>query len=90
MINFILWLMVVAAIGWVASLVIATEGHWGIVVKLIVGLVGAALSDWFLSPVVGLVTIHPDVFNLDELLVSLVGAIILLTVVSAFQRGSVR
>ena len=90
MINFILWLMVVSAIGWVASLIMATSGHWGIALKVIVGLVGAVLSDWFLSPVVELTTVNPNVFNLDELLVSLVGAIILLTVVSAFPRGSVR
>lgn len=89
MINFILWLMVVAVIGWVASLVLATEGHWGTVVKVVVGLVGAALADWFLAPVVGLAAL-PGAFNLDEFFIALVGAIILLTVVSAFHRGSVR
>lgn len=90
MINFILWLMLVSFIGWVASLVIASNGQWSIALKVIVALVGATLADWFLSPVVGLTTVSSSMFNLEELLVSGVGAIILLTVVSAFYRGSVR
>lgn len=87
MINFILWVMVVGVTGWVASLVIAAGGQWGIGLKLIVGLLGATLADWFLSPVVGLPTVNASMFNVEELLVSLMGAVVLLTVARVFYRG---
>lgn len=90
MVNFILWLMAVAVIGWLASLVMAADGKRGIAVQVVVGLVGAAIAEWFLAPVVGLSTVHPGVFDLDEFFVGLVGAIILLTVVRAFHRGFAR
>lgn len=89
MINFILWVMVVGVIGWVASLAIAAGSQWGMGLKLVVGLVGATIADWLLSPVVGLSTVNPSVFNMEELLVSLMGAVVLLTVARVFHRGPV-
>lgn len=88
--NFILWLIVGGVIGWVASIVMGTNKQQGILLNVIVGIVGALLAGWFLSPLFGISTINQSNFSLPAVLVSLMGAIILLAVVSLFRRGSFR
>ncbi len=89
MINFIVWLVVGGLIGWVASLIMKTDGQQGVFLNVVVGIVGAALGGWFISPLVGVPTINQDVFSLGALLVSLVGALILLAIVNLFRRKSI-
>jgi uncharacterized membrane protein YeaQ/YmgE (transglycosylase-associated protein family) len=48
------------------------------------------LAGWFISPLVGVPTINQGVFSLASLLVSLVGAVILLAIVNLVRRGSAR
>ena len=50
----------------------------------------AFLAGWFISPMVGIGTINQTNFSLPSVLVSLVGAVILLAIVNLFRRGSVR
>ena len=88
--NFIIWVVVGGLIGWVASLIMKTDGQQGIFLNVIVGIVGAAVGGWIISPLVGVGTINQDVFNVGALLVSLMGAIILLALVNLLRRGSVR
>ena len=88
--NFIIWLIVGGVIGWLASIVMKTDGQQGIILNVIVGIVGALLGGWLISPLVGAGTINQDNFSLSALLVSFVGAAILLAIVNLFRRGSVR
>lgn len=88
--NFIIWLVVGGLIGWVASLVMKTDGQQGLFLNVVVGIIGAMLGGWFISPLVGVGTINQDNFSLAGMLVSLVGAVILLGIVRLFRRGSVR
>ena len=88
--NFIIWLMVGGVIGWLASIVMKTDGQQGIVLNVVVGIVGAMLGGWLISPMVGAGTINQDNFSLPALLVSFLGAAILLAIVNLFRRGSVR
>lgn len=90
MINIIVWLVVGGVIGWLASLVMKTDGQQGVFLNIIVGIVGAAIGGLVISPMVGIGTINDDVFNLGALAVSFVGAVILLGIVNLFRRGSVR
>ncbi len=90
MINFILWLVVGGLIGWVASMLMRTDAQQGVVLNVIVGIVGAFLGSIVLSPLLGMDTINQNNFSLQALLVSLVGAVILLAVVNMTRRGSVR
>lgn len=90
MINFIVWLVVGGVIGWLASLIMRTDGQQGIFLNIIVGIIGAALGGWLISPLVGVGSINDDVFSIGALLVSLVGAVILLAIVNLFRRGSPR
>ena len=88
--NLIIWLVVGGVIGWLASLLMRTDGQQGIVLNVVVGIVGAMLGGWLISPLVGVGTINQNNFSLPAMLVSLVGAAILLAVVNLFRRGSVR
>lgn len=88
--NLIIWLVVGGLIGWVASMIMKTDGQQGIFLNVIVGVVGAILAGWFVSPLVGVGTINQDNFSLPSLLVSLVGAVVLLGIVNLVRRGSAR
>lgn len=88
--NFIIWLIVGGIIGWIASMIMKTDGQQGIILNIVVGLIGALLGGWLISPLVGAGTINQNDFSLMSLLVSLVGAIILLAIVNLFRRGSAR
>src|SRR5690242_18790132 len=87
--NFILWLIVGGIVGWLASLIMKTDAQQGILLNVIVGIVGAFIGGWLISPLVGAGTINEG-FSIASLLVSLVGAIILLAIVNLFRRGRVR
>jgi uncharacterized membrane protein YeaQ/YmgE (transglycosylase-associated protein family) len=91
MINLIVWLIVGGVIGWVASLIMRTDAQQGIFLNVVVGIIGAALAGWLISPMVGIPTINQDTFSLGALLISLLGAVILLAIVNLiFRRGTVR
>ena len=88
--NFIIWLIVGGLIGWVASVVMKTDAQQGIILNVVVGIVGALLAGWLVSPLIGIGTINQDNFSLPALAVSFVGAVILLAIVNLFRRGSAR
>lgn len=88
--NFIIWLIVGGLIGWIASMVMKTNGQQGTVLNIVVGIVGAMLGGWLISPMVGVATINQDNFSMPALLVSFLGAVILLAVVNLVRRGTVR
>ena len=90
MMNLILWLIVGGVIGWVASLIMRTDGQQGLFLNVVVGIVGAALAGWFISPLIGTPSINSGSFSFGALLVSLVGAVILLAIVNIVRRGSAR
>lgn len=88
--NFIFWLVVGGLIGWVASMIMKTDGQQGLFLNVIVGIVGAMLGGWFISPLVGAGTINDGSFSVGALGVSLLGAVILLAIVNLLRRGSAR
>lgn len=88
--NLIVWLVLGGVVGWLASLIMRTDGQQGIVLNVVVGIVGAFLAGWFIAPLVGVGTINQNNFSVASVLVSLVGAVILLAIVNLFRRGSVR
>jgi uncharacterized membrane protein YeaQ/YmgE (transglycosylase-associated protein family) len=90
MINFIVWIILGAIIGWLASIIMRTNGSQGTLLDIVVGIVGALLAGWLLSPVFGVSTINQGNFSLPALLVSLLGAVVLLAIVNLFRRGTVR
>jgi uncharacterized membrane protein YeaQ/YmgE (transglycosylase-associated protein family) len=88
--NLIIWLIVGGIIGWLASLVMKTDAQQGVVLNVVVGVIGAMLGGWLLSPLLGAGSVNQGDFSLMGLLVSFGGAIILLVVVNLFRRGAAR
>ena len=84
--NILVWLVVGGLLGWAASALMRTQE--GILLNVVVGIVGAALGGWLLSPVVGASTINQSNFSLPSLLVSFLGAVMLLVVVNFIRRGT--
>lgn len=76
--NLLIWLVVGGVVGWVASMIMGTNAQQGMVLNVVVGIVGALIAGWFISPMLGIPTINQNAFSAGALGVSLVGAVILL------------
>ncbi|MFD1950413.1 GlsB/YeaQ/YmgE family stress response membrane protein [Sphingomonas arantia] len=88
--NLIILLIVGGIIGWVASMIMRTDGQQGIFLNIVVGIVGAVLAGFIITPFFGGASIMDGALNIQSILISLVGAVILLAIVNMFRRGSVR
>lgn len=91
MIGFIVWLIVGGIIGWLASLVMRTDAQQGLFLNIVVGIIGALLGG-FLFQLLGFggASINSGNFSVPSLIVSFLGAVILLAIVNLFRRGTVR
>jgi uncharacterized membrane protein YeaQ/YmgE (transglycosylase-associated protein family) len=87
--GILVWLIVGGVVGWLASIVMRTDAQQGILLNVVVGIVGALLAGFIVSPMLGIGTINEGI-SLATFLVSLVGAVILLAIVNLFRRGRVR
>ena len=88
--NFIIWIVVGGLLGWVASMIMRTDAQQGMFLNIVVGIIGALLGGWLLAPLFGTGTINQNDFSISSLLVSLLGAVILLAIVNLIRRGSPR
>jgi uncharacterized membrane protein YeaQ/YmgE (transglycosylase-associated protein family) len=88
--NIIVWLVVGGLIGWVASMIMRPDSSQGVLLNVVVGIVGAALGGWLLSPLFGVSTINQNNFSLAGLCISLLGAVILLAAVNFIRRAVAR
>jgi uncharacterized membrane protein YeaQ/YmgE (transglycosylase-associated protein family) len=83
-VNIIVWLIVGAIAGWLASLVMKTNSQQGLLQDIIIGIVGAFLGGFILNAlgigggVSGL--------NIASVLTAFFGAVILLAIIRAVQR----
>jgi len=81
--NIILWIVFGALAGWIASMVMGTNAQMGALANIVVGIVGAIIGGLIMNAfgaqgVTG--------FNLPSLLVSIVGAVVLLFLVGLVRR----
>lgn len=88
--NLIIMLIVGGVIGWLASIIMRTDGQQGIFLNIVVGIVGAALAGYVITPFLGGAPITSGALDLKSLVVSLLGAVVLLGIVNLMRRGSVR
>lgn len=88
--GLVILLVVGGLIGWVASMVMRTDGQQGIFLNIVVGIVGAMLAGFIVTPLIGGAPITSGDLSLQSILVSLLGAIILLAIVNLVRRGSLR
>jgi len=83
--NLIIYLIAGAIVGYVASRMMGTNAQQGTLLDIIVGVVGALLAGYLITPLLGIGTIN-DGITLGTMLVTLLGSIILLWIVKAFRR----
>jgi uncharacterized membrane protein YeaQ/YmgE (transglycosylase-associated protein family) len=84
MLNLILWLVIGVLTGWLANY--GMHNRAGAPFDIVIGIVGALIGG-FLT---GYSTITQNVFNLTSLLVSFIGAVILLAIVKLVRRVTAR
>ena len=88
--GIILWLIIGGVVGWLASLVMRRDASQGIILNIVVGIVGAMIGGWLIGPMVGAPSINSGEISIASLLVSFLGAVILLAIVNLITRRSVR
>jgi uncharacterized membrane protein YeaQ/YmgE (transglycosylase-associated protein family) len=88
--NIVTWLVIGGVVGWVASIIVRTDSPQGVFLNVVVGSTGSVVAGWFLSPLFGAPAIGDNIFSMPVLLVSLLGAVILLTMANLLRRGAVR
>lgn len=82
--NFIIWLIIGGVIGWLASLVMRTDGQQGIILNVVVGIVGSYIGGWIFGPMLG------TAGSAGPYISAFLGAVVLLAVVNLINRGRVR
>jgi uncharacterized membrane protein YeaQ/YmgE (transglycosylase-associated protein family) len=87
--GILIWLIVGGVVGWLASIIMRTDAQQGMLLNVVVGIVGALLAGFIISPMIGVGTINEGI-SLATFLVSLLGAVILLAIVNLFRRGAAR
>ena len=85
--NLIIYLIIAAVIGWVATEIMHDRSN--LLINIVVAIIGAFLAGYFLSPIFHVGTIN-DALTVPTMLVTLLGAVILLAVLNLFRRGSAR
>lgn len=88
--NLIIMLIVGGVIGWLASIVMRTDGQQGLFLNIVVGVVGAILAGYLLTPFLGGTPITNGALDVKSLFVSFLGAVVLLGIINLLRRGSVR
>jgi len=86
MTGIIIWLIVGGVCGWLASLIMKTDGQQGILLNIVVGIIGAAIAGYFIGGAASL----NNGLTIESFLYSLLGAVVLLAIVNLIRRGSVR
>ncbi len=88
--GLIILLIVGGLIGWVASMIMRTDGQQGIFLNIVVGIIGAVIAGFVVTPLIGGASITSGEISIQSVVVSLLGAIVLLAIINLFRRGAVR
>ena len=83
--NLLIWIFFGGILGWIASRMMETDDQQGVLLNVVVGVVGAFIAGLILSPLLGVGTINQSDFSFPSMLISLLGAVILLALVNAFR-----
>ena len=88
--NIIIWLLIGGLIGWTASVLVRIDAQQGTLLNVVVGIVGAVLGGWLLSPLMGVSTINQSDFSAPGLFMSLIGAATLSAIFNLIRQRSLR
>lgn len=82
--GIILYLIIGGVIGWIASMIMRTNGQQGILLNIGVGVLGSMIGGFIFGPSLG------DGLTMMSFLSSLGGAVILLAIVNLIRGRKVR
>jgi|FLYN01.1.fsa_nt_gi uncharacterized membrane protein YeaQ/YmgE (transglycosylase-associated protein family) len=85
--GIISWLIFGAIAGWVASIIAGTNERMGCLLNIIVGIAGAFIGGFLYSLITGREFVAG--FDIGSFVIAVIGAVILLLVVTGFQRRRV-
>ncbi len=81
--NIIIYLIVAAVIGWIATELMHDRSN--LLLNIIIAVLGAFVAGFFLSPIFHVGTINQAI-TLPTILVTLLGAVVLLAILRLFRR----
>ena len=84
MLNIIIYLIVAAIIGWVATELMHDRSN--LLINIIVAVIGGFIAGYFLTPLFHISPIGVGAISLPAMLITLVGAILLLLLVNLIRR----
>lgn len=82
--NILIWIIFGGIAGWIASLIMNTDGQQGIMLNIVVGIVGAVVGGWLMNT---LGSAGVTGFNLYSFLVAIAGSVVLIGVVRMLKRS---
>ncbi|TLM99431.1 GlsB/YeaQ/YmgE family stress response membrane protein [bacterium] len=82
--NIVIYLVVAAVIGWIATEIMHDRSS--LLINIVVAVLGAFLAGYFLTPLFGIGTIN-NAITISTMLVTLLGSIILLAIVRLLRRA---
>lgn len=83
--DIIIYLIAAAVVGYIASIIMKTNSKQGLIIDIVVGVIGAFIAGYLLTPLFNVGTINDGV-TLPTMLVSLGGAVVLLFVLKLLRR----
>jgi uncharacterized membrane protein YeaQ/YmgE (transglycosylase-associated protein family) len=83
--NLLIYLIFGAIVGYVASRIMHTDSQQGLLLDIVVGVVGAFVAGYFITPLLHIGTIN-DAITLPTLLVTLLGSVVLLWIYKQVRR----
>lgn len=83
--NLIIYLIAGAIVGYIASRIMRTNSQQGLLLDIVVGVIGAFLAGYFISPLLGVGTIN-DAITIPTMLVTLLGSVVLLWIFKQVRR----
>jgi uncharacterized membrane protein YeaQ/YmgE (transglycosylase-associated protein family) len=84
MLNIIIYLIVAAIIGWVATEVMHDRSN--LIINIIVAVIGGFIAGYFLTPLFKISPIGVGAISIPAMLITLLGSIILLAIVNLIRR----
>lgn len=85
LLNILLWIIFGALAGWIASIIMGSDGQMGAVANIVVGIVGAFIGG-FIMNALGEAAVTG--FNIYSLLVAVLGAVVLIFIARVLRRAA--
>ena len=83
--NLIIYLIAGAIVGYIASRIMYNNSQQGTLLDIVVGIIGGFIAGLFISPLLGIGTTN-DAITIPTMLVTLLGAVVLLWIVKMVRR----